>query len=308
MLGYLCAYYRHYHPIEFITAFLNNAANDDDIKNGTTLARLMGIKVTLPKWGISKRDYFFDKNKQIISKGVSSIKFMGDAIADELYELSQQESFPFFVDLLRALNTRTSLDSRQLTNLIHVDFFSDFGNQRELLRICDVFNQFKQGDARQIKRTTVDGTPLEDIVKRHAVGVTKSGGIAKSYTLLDVMSILREAETLILSMKLDDLSDLIKIENFHDVMGYYGYSSGKESDRRKLYIEAIYPLCRKRDNVQFGYSVCTKSVGSGKDARFTLFNRIYDQAPIQKGDIIFCKSYERDGPYFTLTGYEKIIC
>lgn len=32
LLGYLCAYYRYYHPLEFITSFLNNAANEDDIR------------------------------------------------------------------------------------------------------------------------------------------------------------------------------------------------------------------------------------------------------------------------------------
>ena len=31
LLGYLCAYYRYYHPLEFLTSYLNNAANDGDI-------------------------------------------------------------------------------------------------------------------------------------------------------------------------------------------------------------------------------------------------------------------------------------
>lgn len=53
---------------------------------------------------------------------------------------------------------------------------------------------FKKGQAKQIKKERVDGTPLESIVKKYAVGVTKSGGVAKSYTLLDVMSIMHEAE------------------------------------------------------------------------------------------------------------------
>ena len=45
MLGYLCAYFRHYHPLEFITSFLNNAANEDDIRNGTAYANKVGIKI-----------------------------------------------------------------------------------------------------------------------------------------------------------------------------------------------------------------------------------------------------------------------
>ena len=76
LLGYLCAYYRYYHPIEFITSFLNNAANEDDIRNGTAYANRIGIKVTMPKWGLSKSEYFFDKDKNIIAKGLTSIKYM----------------------------------------------------------------------------------------------------------------------------------------------------------------------------------------------------------------------------------------
>lgn len=47
LLGYLCAYYRYYHPIEFITSFLNNAANEEDIRNGTAYANRVGIQVTM---------------------------------------------------------------------------------------------------------------------------------------------------------------------------------------------------------------------------------------------------------------------
>ena len=34
MIGYLCAYLRYYHPFEFITAYLNNANGEDDVKAG----------------------------------------------------------------------------------------------------------------------------------------------------------------------------------------------------------------------------------------------------------------------------------
>lgn len=308
LLGYLCAYFRYYHPLEFLTSFLNNAANDDDIRSGTAYAEKIGIKVTMPKWGFSKGEYFFSTEKRLIAKGLSSIKYMGNAVAEELYNLANSRQYGCFVDILYAINQSTSLNTRQLDILIKLDFFSDFGNQRELLHITEMFyNTFKAGDAKQIKKTIVDGTPLEDIVKRYAVGVTKHGGEAKSYTLLDVASILREAETVIKAAGMDDLSDLIKVRNFYDVMGYIGYVSGNEADRRKLYIMDIKPLYRKRDNKQFGYSLFTKSIGSGKESRFTVFNRVFDEEPVKEGDIIYCKGYERDGEYFTLTAYQKVI-
>lgn len=307
LLGYLCAYYRHYYPLEFLTSFLNNAANDDDILNGTSYANRVGIKISMPKWGFSKGEYFYSKEKNMIAKGLSSIKFMGAKIADELYQIAAENTYDRFVDLLRDLDRSSSLDSRQLDILIKLDFFSDFGNQRELLRINDMFVMFKKGDAKQIKKSSVDGTELEAIVKRHAVGTTKSGGIAKSYTIIDVWSILHEIEDTIKSIGMNDLSDITKVQNFYDSMGYFGYTSGKEEDRRKLFVTETYPLNRKRDGKQFGYSIITKSIGSGKESRFTVFNRVYDKDPIKKGDIIFCKNYTREGEYFTLTAYDKIF-
>ena len=101
--------------------------------------------------------------------------------------------------------------------------------------------------------------------------------------------------------------DLIKVRNFYDVMGYIGYVSGNEADRRKLYITDMKPLVRRRDGEQFAYSVFTKSIGSGKESRFTLFNREFKKEPVKVGDIIYCKGYQRDGEYFKLTAYDKVL-
>ena len=307
LLGYLCAYFRHYHPVEFLTSFLNNAANDSDIVNGTTYAGKIGIKITMPKWGVSRGTYFFDADKRIIAKGLSSIKYMSDGLADELYALSQN-TYKTFVDLLHDMDTKTSINTRQLDILIKLDYFSEFGNQRELLRITELFySTFKKGEAKQIRKSLIDGTPLEEVVKRHAVGVTKSGGVAKSYTLLDVMSILRESEAVIKSAGMADLSDMTKVRNFCDVMGYMGYVTGKEEDRRKLYVLDVQPLRRKRDGKQFGYNIKTKSIGSGVESLFTIYNRDYNKDPVKKDDMIYCKSFLREGKYFRLNSYEHII-
>lgn len=307
-IGYICGYLRYYYPLEFLTAALNIFGdNMDKTADITNYATKVGIRVTLPKWGLSRGEYFFDKEKKIIAKGLSSVKYMSAGLADELYELAKNK-YTSFMDLLKDLDEKSSINSRQLDILIKLDFFSDFGNQRELLRMVDLFsNFFKKGQAKQIKKSDVDGTPLEDIIRRYAVGVTKSGGIAKSYTLLDISSILHEAEKSIRDMHLEDLSDIIKVRNFYDVMGYIGYVSGDEKDRRKLYITDLKPLFRKKDGKQFGYSVFTKSIGSGKESRFTVFNNVYNKEPVKEGDIIFCKGYERDGQYFKLTAYERVI-
>ena len=308
LLGYLCAYYRYYHPLEFITSFLNNAANDDDIRNGTNYAARVGIVVTMPKWGFSRSEYFFDREKNVIAKGLSSVKYMNTQIAEELYKLSHTQSYDTFTDLLYDIDQKTTVRTNQLDILIKLDFFSDFGNQRELLRITEMFyDVFKKGEAKKISKERVDGTQLEPIVQKYAVGVTKTGQFSKAYTLLDVRSILCEIEAAIKSVNMEDLSDSVKVRNFADVMGYAGYTSGKEEDRRKLYVQDVFPAKRKSDGKQFGYNILTRSIGSGKEAKFTVYNREYKEVPINKGDIIYCKSYRKEKQYYTLTEYYLVF-
>lgn len=307
LLGYLCAYYRYYYPIEFVTSFLNNAANDADIQNGTALAKLKGIKIIQPKFGFSRGDYFYTKESNVIAKGLDSIKYMSKAVANELYELSQTNTYQSFSDLLYDISHKTSVDSRQLEILIKIDFFSDFGNQRELFAINDIFEMFKKGEAKQIKKDRIDGTQFEEIVKRYANGKTKKGEEAKSYTLLDVMAIIRECEAKLKTLGVNDLSIPLKAKNFKDIMGYAGYVSGKETDRNKLLITGVYPVRRKKDNEVFGYSVLTQSIGSGKESRMTVFKRKFDKDPIREDDIIVCKRWERDGKYFQLLDYEHLL-
>ena len=114
-------------------------------------------------------------------------------------------------------------------------------------------------------------------------------------------------EDLIKASGMPDLSDIIKVQNFKDIMGYVGYTSGREEDRRKLYVTGTKPLMRKKDGKQFGYSIYTKSIGTGKEARFTVFNERYDRDPIYEGNIVYCKSFARDGVYFRLLDYEKVV-
>ena len=308
-VGYICGYLRYYYPLEFLTAALNIFQdNMDKTAEIIKYASKVKINVTAPKWGISRDKYFYDRDKNIIAKGLTSVKYMSTNVADELYALSQKEKYHRFVDLLYDISKETSVNSHQLEILIKIDFFSDFGNQRELLRINDIFSGlFKKGEAKQIKKELVDGSPLGEIIAKYSAGVTKSGGVAKNYTLLDVKTMLREIENAIKAANLPDLSDILKVQNFYDAMGYIGYISGKQEDRRKLYITDIYPAKRKKDGKQFGNIILTKSIGSGVEARFTILSDIYNKNPVSKGDIIYCKAWERDGGYFRMLDYEKVI-
>ena len=306
LLGYLCGYYRYYYPLEYLTAFLNDAANDDDIQNGTAYANKIGIRVTPPKFGHSRSNYSFDKESRTIAKGLSSIKYMSEKASEELYQLSKETEYDHFMDLLWDITRKTSLDTRQLDLLIKIDFFSCFGNQRELMRMSDLYYKtFNKGELKKFRKESADAV-LADILPGYSTDVTKSGAPSKTFTITDMRGLLRELEDRIHAAGLKDLGLLLKAQNFKDIMGYAGYITGKEEDRRKLLVMEVFPLLRNKDRRQFGYSIITKSIGSGVEARFTVLNAAYQRDPIRENDIIFCRSFIREGQYFKLTGWNHL--
>ncbi len=307
IIGYICGYLRYYHPLEFLTAALNIFGdNTEKTAEIVKYAKKVGIKITPPKYGISRSEYAFSKEDNTIAKGLSSVNGIGSKLAMNIYQLSEKQDYDTFVELMVDLYKSAGIHSDQLATLIQIDFFSDFGNQRELERIADIFEIFKRGEAKQIKKERIAGSMFEDIVKRYSTDKTKSGKESASYTLVNPMMILNGCERKILLFGLNDYSVITKVKHFADAMGYSGYVSGKDEDRRKLYIRDIFPLKRKRDGKQFGYSLLTQSIGSGIESRFTVFNRTYDIDPVKKGDVILCTGYTKEGQYFTMTGYKKI--
>ena len=105
MIGYLCGYLRYYYPVEFIASYLNNANNEDDIANGTALAKQKNIKILPIKFRHSKDTYSPDKENNAIYKGIASVKFLNAEVAQQMYEMREQE-FPTFIDWNELSHTR----------------------------------------------------------------------------------------------------------------------------------------------------------------------------------------------------------
>ena len=163
MLGYLCAYYRHYYPLEFCTAFLNCAESEADFTAGTSLIKALGYKIMPPRFGVSRSGFFFNKDDGVIYKSVDSIKYMSKEIAEELYSISMNH-YDSFTDLLYAI-ANTSIDARQLDILIKLGYFSDFGDPSKLLYVAQRFNDL--ANRKTIRIDQLDAMTIErDDIKR----------------------------------------------------------------------------------------------------------------------------------------------
>ena len=307
LIGYICAWLRYYHTGEFIATYLNCAANESDITDGTALAHEYGVRIAPPRFGFSKDVYVYDKENKVISKGIASVKYMNNSISNELYAL-KDNNYTHFMDLLLDIENKTSVNSRQLDLLVKIDYFMQFGNCVEILRIAEMFNFFKNGTAKSIKKDKIKSEVLENIISEHATDKKKDGSESKSYTITDMHGLLIACEDYIKSLNLKDLSYKLKCANQQEILGYIDLTTNNEEDRRKLMITKVVPLISKDSGEPWAYALFTKSVGSGKTSRLTLKANLYNNKPVRAMDIVYAKRVEQNkSGYWYLWDYEYVI-
>ena len=139
LLSYLCGYYRHYYPEQFVAAYLMNAANDDDINTGRAMAKARGIRMTKPMFRQDNRTFYIDPVNHTISDALSSIKGVGLKDAEALWSM-KDNVYSTFVELLRDMTLYPgALNTAVIEKLIKLDYFHEFGSIKKLLRLYDEF-------------------------------------------------------------------------------------------------------------------------------------------------------------------------
>lgn len=182
MIGYTCGYLRYYYPVEFITAYLNNANNEDDVLMGTKLAQQLNIPIRPIQFRHSLFKYTCDKTG--IYKGLGSIKYLSEQMSQELYDLRDRQ-YNNFIDVLADIKN-TSVDSRQLEILVKLDFFKEFGEPNELWTQVNIFNGLY--GKKQLKKDKLESLMLtEDIVRKHAEKETP-----KQFSKLDSLGLIKD--------------------------------------------------------------------------------------------------------------------
>ena len=221
MVGYTCGYLRYYYPEEFIAAYLNCAGNSDDIINGTELAKIKNIGINGIRFGRSRADYAVDKKNHALYKGIESIKYCNANIAKELYELSKNK-YKSFPELLKDINEKTSVDSRQLNILTILGFFSEFGENKYLLDIIDIYNKF--ATCKQVKKDKMESLGLTEYL------MTKfaSKETPKMYSGIDNIGLITEL-TNRLENKAMNIVEQVKAEK--QFLEYVTYTNPKVNEQ-----------------------------------------------------------------------------
>ena len=215
------AYLKSHYPLEYFTVVLTMYADDID-RTSKLIEELsyFGITIHPVKFGKSGSDYTMDKENNVIYKGVSAIKFLNAQIGEELLELSKNK-YNSFIDLLTDIKTKTSINSKQLTILIALNYFEDFGANDYLLKIVDVYDKFST--AKIIAKNKLESLGISEyFMSKYAAKETKS-----QYREIDNDGLIKELCSKIENKPLS-ITEQIKFEI--EYLGYAVYTNPNIAD------------------------------------------------------------------------------
>lgn len=274
MLGYLCAYLRYYYPAQFITAFLNLAANDEDIKKGTQLAELKHISIISPKFRHSINVYSCDNG--VIYKGTASIKGLSKTIGDKLYEL-KDNSYSTFLDLLIDCKEK-GIGISDLTTLAKLDYFSEFGKIGKILRFLDIYNElYGKKILKKDKKYLVKKLYLKEFCAKET---------EKQYTGFDSYKCL---SSLIDKMADEDIS--IKDKLLYQLQ-YFGYVDIVDTNINKDIWLVTDMVERSKNKIVDLYCI-----NNGEKIKAKVRSKIFSSNPFNKGDLLSIDSFMREGKW-----------
>lgn len=266
MIGYTCAYMRYYYPKQFIAAYLNNANNEDDIINGTNLAQSKGIEIFPAKFRHSKDTYLPDEKENRIYKGVASIKFLNNDVANKLYDMRDQ-TFDSFIDVIKVFPG----NSRQLDILIKLSYFEEFGKIGTLLRIVDLYNLY--GGKKLLKKDKCE-LPAE-LLSKYCTETEKQ------WRVQDQDGLIKELCSMVPDV---DVPLQSQIEWSKE---YLGYISVVTPERKDIgYVMDI--------NTKYSPKLTVYQLWDGQTNTYKIQKRMFEKQPFSSGAFLQFRSEQRN--------------
>lgn len=273
--GYVSGYLRYYYPYEFLTVSLEmNKDKEEKTKALSMYAKNIGIKILPPKFRYSKVGYFFNKDEHAIYKGIGSIKYMNDKVADELYDL-RNEQYNSFIDLLKDIENKTSLNSRQLDILISMNFFEEFGTVGYLNKVLAIYNLFNGKKEVSKKKLEENGIPIETVAKYGNETVKKVNKLDTNNLIIELIS----------NIPQEKLNLIQQITNEHEILGII--SSYDPSVNKRLYFVSSCEVKKTITNISL------YEIYSGKTRKVKIWTSQYNRNPFEEKDVLYVISLEK---------------
>jgi hypothetical protein len=216
------------------------------------MKRYKNIQLLSGKWGQNNTDWLADKENNTISQSISSVKYMSKAIAEKLYELSQQEEAYIGSEFTKDVMTA---DAKKITAKI----------KRKLKPLQEKAQKYLDdgGDTfdEEFLKLYDEGLPLEQELKKiesDDSSYESRGGEHKQYVKMNCFTNVLRAIQMNSSIDVRQLEILIglgyfsqfgKTEKLMNVFNYYFNSEKKLTKTIKSFNERL-EACRKYEEAQ----------------------------------------------------------
>lgn len=306
MLAYLTAKQKAYYPAEFYVGLLNSYIGESSFVKDN--ADEIVSDIFKHSINILPFDYRQDHRRCSVKDGgilygIPLIKSLSQQAADQVYYASGMQ-FTHFWRLLKRLY-ENSVNTAQMAILIRLGFFKAFGNEASLVRIDSLYSDFY--GKKQLDGSLANDSPIGQIIAKHSTNIGKNGNVLKRRTITDIDAMMDDMEAECIANTSNDLTYKEKADYQKEVLGFVSLLTGEKKDRPILYIKSIFPAKRKADGKVFGRNIIAQSIGSGITTRYTIFNRVFDKDPVEAGDVIHCLAYSKNGIYFNMDNYVRLV-
>ena len=289
------AYLKSHYPLEYYTVALNFYIDDTDrtIKLMNEL-KYFGIKLRNPLFRHSKGEYFFDKENNSIYKGIGSIKYLNKQVGEDLYTL-RDINFDSFVDLLKTISDNNiTINTRQLTILIEIGFFEEFGKTQKLLDILEIFNKYN--DKKQINKNCIFDYNL---LKQYSNKETTKKFMFEGNGIIELLKAYEN------TLPNEDMDIRTRIM---DIFKYAGDCNIKD-------LRASKTECLVLDlDTKYSPKIKLYCIRTGKTFNAKISKSIFKNNKIEKYDLIIVKEMEKrrktakiDGKFKKVEGYDYWI-
>ena len=277
-IGYICGYLRYYYPLEFMTVVLNVCKDDAEKTNkAIDYVKRHDMVIKPPKFRYSRAEYFMDKETNSIYKGMASIKYMNAQVSEELYKLKDNQ-YNNFMDLLIDVYDKTSINSRQLSILIVIDFFEEFGKSQKLLDIVELYENIMSKKLKskkgEVSFNKADLPYPKEIIEKYATEKSKEDKY-KQYKVERALELCNELMNDIPNI---EMPSIYKIRMNFDTMGECNYYFEDYNPTTCIVVDVITKFKTKK--------AWLFSIASGHIAEVNIGEGYYNLQPFKALDVI----------------------
>lgn len=272
LTAYITMYMKVYHPVEFITAYINSYDGDTNKISEVLLeAKRMGVPFKFDNWRyiLGKTTY----KDGIVLLGINTLKDFGEKVSIGLQEIGVKQHSKFF-NVIEDFLVNSNVNKSQFEAMIKLGFFDEFGKAGKLLGVYDLYQKICNAKIFNKQKLPCDA----DIIRKYARETDKQ------FRDIDTQGLFNELYNTLEDKEIP-LKEKIQYQlEYHNLIDY---TNPKLSD---------YAYVLKTDT-KYSPKVKLYSFGDGNIEVCKISKKTYQNNPVDVGNIIHIHKVSRKFKY-----------